>query len=138
MKQAALSLSLAALAAAGLAAPVLAEPRPSPDAQLAKALAGRVPGKPVDCIDPRTNSNTQIIGRTAIVYGSGRTIYLQRPDNARSLQSDDVLVTNLRGSGMLCRLDIVHLHDQTSGFNHGFVGLNAFVPYTRERVAGRE
>lgn len=138
MKQAALTLSLAALAAAGLAAPALAQPPLSPEAQLAKALAGRVPGKPVDCIDPRTNSNTRIISHTAIVYGSGRTIYLQRPDNAGSLQSDDVLVTTLRGSGMLCSLDIVHLHDQTNGFNRGFVGLNAFVPYTRERVAGRE
>jgi len=135
MKKAALILALAALAAP--AAPTLAAPRLAPEAQLAKLLEGRVAGKPVNCIDPRVNSDTQIIDKTAIVYGSGRTIYVQRPDNARALDDDDILVTTLRGTGQLCDLDIVHLHERGGGFYRGFVGLNRFVPYTRQNLATR-
>ena len=106
--------------------------------QLAKALAGRVAGKPVSCIDPRLNSETQIIDKTAILYGSGRTIYVQRPDNASALDDDDILVTELRGSGQLCDIDVVKLHDRSGGWYRGFVGLRKFVPYTRAQTAARD
>ena len=118
-------------AAAALAVPVQAAPRLTPDQELAKALDGRVAGKPVSCIDPRTNSDSRVINKTAIIYGSGRTIYLQKPANATSLRDDDILVTELRGGGQLCDLDIVRLHDRTGGFFRGFVNLEKFVPYTR-------
>jgi len=127
-------LSRAVLAAAltGLvAAPAIAAPRLTPQQELAKVLDGRVAGKPVDCIDPRMNDQTRIIDRTAIVYGSGRTVYLQVPDNASNLHDDDVLVTELRGSGQLCSVDTVKLRSNTGGFYRGFVGLRPFVPYTR-------
>jgi len=139
MIKAILTLPLLALGLCGLAAPAaMAGPRLTPDQQLAKALAGRTAGKPVDCINPRINSDTQIIDRTAIIYGSGRTIYVQQPENARALDRDDMLVTVLRGTGQLCSIDVVHLHDRTMGFNRGFVALNKFVPYTRDRVAARD
>ena len=138
MTKAFLTLPLLALAAAGLALPGAASARPTPEQELAKALAGRVAGKPVDCIDPRVNSSTQVIDHTAIIYGSGRTIYLQQPRDARALNSDDILVTTLTGSNQLCSIDVVHLHDRTMGFNRGFVMLEKFVPYTRERVAARD
>lgn len=118
-------------AAAALAAPVQAAPRLTPDQQLAKALDGRVAGKPVSCIDPRANSDSRVINKTAIIYGSGRTIYLQKPANATSLRDDDILVTELRGGGQLCDLDIVRLHDRNGMFFRGFVNLEKFVPYTR-------
>ena len=129
------AIVLLAAGASLLAAPVMAAPRLTGEARLADILKGRVPGKPVDCIDPRINSDTQIVDGTAIVYGSGRTVYVQRPDNARSLRSDDMLVTTLRGSSQLCSIDVVHLHDRSGGWNRGFVSLNKFVPYTREHVA---
>lgn len=135
MQKAALILPLIALAAT--AVPSAAAPRLSPQEKLDKALAGRVAGKPVNCIDPRTNSDTQIFDKTAIVYGSGRTIYLQVPDNAQSLRDDDMLVTTLHGSGYLCSIDTVRLHDRSGGWYRGFVGLNKFVPYTRVKVAAR-
>ena len=135
MKKAALILALALPA---LAAPALASPRLSPDAQLAKVLAGRTAGKPVNCIDPRINSETRIIDRTAIVYGSGRTVYLQVPDGARALDDSDILVTELRGTGQLCSIDTVRLHDRSGGWYRGFVGLNQFVPYTRVHTARRD
>ena len=125
-----------ALAAAAALTSVSADAgrRLSPAQQLDKALAGRVAGKPVDCIDPRTNTDTQVIDRTAIIYGSGRTIYVQTPDGADSLRDDQVLVTELRGSGQLCSIDVVKLHDRTGGWYEGFVGLNKFVPYTKVAV----
>ena len=134
MKKAVLFLTLAA----GLVAPALAAPRLTPEQQLAKALDGRVAGKPVSCIDPRINNSTRIIDRTAILYGSGRTIYLQQPANAGSLDDNDILVTNLLGSGQLCDVDFVSLHDRNGGWFRGFVALNKFVPYTRVQTAARD
>ncbi len=130
------SKALVGAALAAIAAgPLSAAPRLTPEQQLAKALAGRVAGKPVSCIDPRLNSDTKVIDKTAIIYGSGRTIYLQQPSNAKALDDDDILVTELRGTGQLCSIDIVRLHDRSIGFYRGFVGLNKFVPYTRVAAA---
>ena len=50
--------------------------------------------------------------------------------NARSLDDDDVLVSDIHG-GQVCKLDVVRLHDRTSHFYNGFVGLEQFVPYRR-------
>jgi len=111
--------------------PLVAAPRLTPGQQLDKALAGRVAGKPVSCINPQLNSSTQVIDKTAIIYGSGRTIYLQQPTNPEALDDDDILVTELRGTNQLCSIDIVRLHDRSGGWYRGFVGLNKFVPYTK-------
>lgn len=135
MKKTAL-FSLAIMAAA-LAGPAGAAPRLDPEARLAKILEGRVAGKPVDCINPQVNTETQIVDHTAIVYGWGNTVYLQRPVNAQDLRDDDMLVTYLHGTGQLCSIDVVHLRDRNGGWNRGFVSLNKFVPYTRARVATR-
>jgi len=124
---AAASLVLAPLAASAMAR----APRLTAQQELDKMLAGRVAGKPVACIDPRFNSETRIIEKTAIVYGSGRTIYVQRPNGAEWLTGDPIMVTVLRGTGELCRIDVVRLHDRSGGWSRGWVGLNDFVPYTK-------
>ncbi len=116
-----------------LGAPLAAEakPRLSGEEQLAKALEGRVAGKPVNCINPAYYSSVRIFDKTAIVYETGRTMYVQRPrSGASSLDQNAVLVTNIRGS-QLCSVDIVRLQDRTTFFYRGFVGLGEFVPYTR-------
>jgi hypothetical protein len=128
------TIASALLAGAALAGGSVADARTklTPQEQLDKLLVGRVAGKPVSCISLFDSNNTQIIDKTAIVYGSGRTIYVNRPTNARSLDDDDILVTKIRGANQLCGLDVVNLRDRTSGIYSGFVGLNDFVPYTRE------
>ena len=127
------------LAAAGLLASAAhAAPRLTPEQELAKAVEGRVAGKPVSCIDPRLNANSRVIDRTAIIYGSGRTIYVQQPVNANSLRSDDILVTELFGTSRLCNIDIVRLIDRNGFWFRGFVNLNRFVPYTRIQTASRD
>ena len=106
------------------------------EAKLTAAIAGRVAGKPVSCINLRDVRSSQIIDDTAIVYdaGGGR-LFVNRPRiGAESLDSDDILVTKTYGSE-LCSLDTVNLIDRGSNFSHGFVGLGEFVPYTRVKVA---
>ena len=59
--------------------------------QLAKLLDGREAGKPVDCIPLFTGDNqTTVIDKTAIVYGWGSVIYVNRPTNADSLNSGQI------------------------------------------------
>ena len=108
-----------------------ARPKLTGEQELAEMLHDRVPGKPVDCIDLPMVSSSTVIDKTAIVYQLGSTYYVQRPRvGADSLDSDDILVTRLFSS-QLCSIDTVQLHDRTSGFWRGFVGLDKFVPYGR-------
>ena len=101
------------------------------EAKLAKLLEGRVAGKPVSCIPQRMLESSTTIDGTAIVYRSGRRLYVNRPrSGADSLDSDQILVTRLTGSE-LCNIDTVKLVDRSSGFPEGFVILGDFVPYER-------
>ena len=102
------------------------------EARLTAALAGRVAGKPVDCINLRDIRSSQIIDNTAIVYDTGRgQLFVNRPRvGASSLDNDDILVTKTYGSE-LCSLDTINLIDRGSRFTHGFVGLGEFVPYSK-------
>ena len=101
-------------------------------AELARALEGRVAGKPVDCLNLRDIRSTRIIDRTAILYETtGGTIYVNKPEGgATSLDKWDVLVTDTR-SPQLCNIDIVRLFDTGSHIESGFVNLGEFVPYRK-------
>lgn len=129
---------LAFLVAAGAAlvagTGLQARERLTGEEKLAKQLEGRVAGEPVSCISLTASRETQIIDNTAIVFGRGNVIYVNRPAHPSSLDSDDIMVTRITGS-QLCRLDIVRMHDRSGGFYSGFVGLQDFVPY--RRVAAR-
>ncbi len=75
----------------------------------------------------------EVIDKTALVFGRGRVIYVNRPRDARSLDNDDVMVTDIRTS-QLCRMDVMRQHDRSTFFFSGFVGLEDFVPYRRVAV----
>ena len=128
--------SMAVLALAGAAAvatPASARERLTGEQQLAKMLEGRVAGKPVDCIQLTALNGTTIISKTAIVYETMGTLYVNRPDFPQSLSDDDILVTKT-WSSQLCRLDMVQLYTRGgTSFWHGTVGLNQFVPYTKPK-----
>ena len=118
-------------AAALLAGPALqAKERLTGEQQLAKLLEGRVAERPVSCIPLSRTSDSRIIDKTAIVYDQGNVIYVNRPRYPESLDSDDIMVTELHSS-QLCRLDTVRMHDRSQFFFSGFVGLEDFVPYRR-------
>jgi len=124
-------LSFFALAGVALTTgPAIARERPSGDAKLAKLLEGRVAGEPRSCINTRIHSSSQVIDGTALVYGSGRTIWVNVPSNADDLDDSDILLTRQFGSE-LCRQDIVTTLDRMGGFYTGNVFLSQFVPYTR-------
>jgi hypothetical protein len=125
-------LALAALAAAALPAAASAERR-SPEAQLARALEGRVAGEPTRCIGNLRFTSSRIIDGTAIVYESGGTLWVNRPrGGAQSLDQWDVLVTR-QFANELCSGDVVRLHDSSTFMQTGSVFLGEFVPYRRAR-----
>lgn len=109
-----------------------ARPNPAAEATLAKALEGRVAGKPVDCLYLHDIRSSRIIDGTAILYEtSNRKLYVNRPDSGESfLRRDDILVTDTH-SPQLCSIDIVRLYDSTARMERGSVGLGKFVPYAK-------
>ena len=110
---------------------LLAAPRLTPEAEMARALEGRVAGEPVDCIFLRNVRSSRIIDDTAILYDAGGTIYVNRPRaGGESLDRWDTLVTRTHSS-QLCRVDVVHLYDSASRMQTGIVFLGDFVPYRR-------
>ena len=133
MRSAALILAAGAALLAG--APSLAAEKLTGEAKLAKMLEGRVAGKPTSCIPLFDARDTTVIDKTAIVYDAGGTIWVNRTDNPRSLDSDDIMVTKLH-IGQLCRLDTVELRDRSGFWFTGFVGLEDFVPYRKPAEDG--
>lgn len=133
------SISLAAGVLALTASPAIAHEHGDPDAkpemtkgekELAKLLEGRVAGKPTSCISAYPNENLRVIDGTALVYGRGKTIYVNTTRHPEDIDGDDVLVIRRTGS-QLCRLDNVTTVDRFSGIFSGAIFLTDFVPYTK-------
>ena len=108
-----------------------------PEAELARALEGRVAGEPVSCIDLHRVHSSRIITATAILYDAGSVIYVNRPDNgADSLTQWDTMVTRTP-STQLCNIDTVTMIDRGSHSFSGVVFLGDFVPYRRVSTSSR-
>lgn len=126
------ALAIAALAGiATVAGPAVAKDRLTGQQRLDKMLEGRVAGEPRSCISRVQQGDMTMIDGTALVYGRGKTIWVNVPANPKSLDDNDILVTRQFGSE-LCRMDLVHTIDRSGGFYTGNVFLNDFVPYTRK------
>jgi hypothetical protein len=125
------SLCLAALLAAAAPAFAVQSTQERGEAELAKQIAGLVPGKPVQCISLSQSDGSTIIDGTAIVYrGMGGKLYVNRPRGAEMLREDDIPVQYIYGS-QLCRMDQVKLLDRSTRMERGFANLGDFVPYTK-------
>lgn len=98
--------------------------------ELAKLLEGRTAGEPQRCIRNTPSQRMRTIDDTAYVFGSGRTIYVQRTKHPEDIDDSDVLVMQLWGS-QICRLDQITTIDRFSGFFSGVVFFEDFIPYTR-------
>ena len=139
--------ALIASAALGLlASPLLAGDEPQEEAkaeqemtkgekELAKLLEGRVAGEPVSCISTFGNQNLRIIDETALVYGRGDTIYVNRTKHPDDIDDDEILVIKRFSGSQLCRLDNVTTVDRYSHIFSGVIFLDDFVPYTRVKEA---
>ncbi|WP_137864158.1 MULTISPECIES: hypothetical protein [unclassified Sphingomonas] len=130
MNRISISLLGAALLAT-VATPAVAASRDG-EAELAKAIAGRTAGTPVDCILLRNIRSSRIIDGTAIIYEMNNGVfYVNRPKSgAESLNWTNVLVTDTRSS-QLCSIDTVKLYDTGVRMATGWVGLGEFVPYVK-------
>jgi len=105
--------------------------------ELARAVAGRVAGQPVDCIDLHRVRSSHIIPGTAIVYDTGSVVYVNRPRGGAEQMSDWDIMVNRLYSSQLCSIDTVQLIDQGSRMYSGTVFLGEFVPYRRVATGAR-
>ena len=142
MKRTATSLALASGAAACLAfsaAPAAADDHADEETiemtegekKLAEMLEGRVAGEPQSCIRTRLNNRLRVIDETAYVYGSGKTIYVQRTRHPERIDRDDILVQRRFNASQICKLDIVNTVERSIGIFTGAVFFDDFIPYTR-------
>lgn len=136
VRKIALAGSLAAAIVLG-SSPALAEQSDDDTAEmtkgekrLAKLLEGRVAGEPLNCINRLRGVDLTVIDETALVYGRGHTIYVQRTRHPEDIDDSDVLVSRRFGN-RICRQDIVTTVDRLSGFFNGVVLFKDFIPYTR-------
>lgn len=124
--------ALFAVAALAAAMPAAAA-RENGEARLARLIDGRVPGKPVRCLDGTQRRNLEVVDRTALVFKDGDTYYVNRPAGVRFLTWTDVPVFKIFGDE-LCTHDIVHLRDRSSGLGGASLSMGEFIPY---RHAGK-
>jgi hypothetical protein len=127
-------LTAAALALLASSGAAIAGDKLTGEQKLAKLIDGRVAGKPVSCIPQHLLRDSQVIARTAIVYNSGRRIYVNRTRDPHSLDGDQILVTKT-STGQLCNIDKIDLIDRGSRSWDGFVVLGDFVPYDRVKTS---
>ena len=132
MRRSPTSVAAVLAAAIAVAAPAaMARDTQSGEKELAKLLDGRVAGQPTDCIALHGGSpSSRIIDGTALVFEDGPVIYVNRPGNAQSLRSTD-LITFATSLNQLCRMDIVRTVEQSTHMQTGVVDLTKFVPYRR-------
>ena len=126
-KLAMLALLVAAPAVAGVAKPADGE------AQLARALEGRIAGEPVACVHLSRVRSVRVIDRTALLYDMGGILYVNRPRaGASSLDRSDTIVSRPFGT-RLCSNDTLQMIEPYSRIQSGIVFLGDFVPYRRAR-----
>ena len=129
------TLIYAAVIAGLIGAPIasLSAAKLSPQDKLAKLTAGRVAGKPVDCINLGiTNNESQKIPGIGMAYRQGTTWYVSRFDDCPTLRDDTIVITKLHSS-QLCRGDIADLRMSGANIPVGSCIFGAFTPYTKPR-----
>jgi hypothetical protein len=128
-----LKILVPAALAAGLLAfafPAAASADAKGEAKLAQRLAGRVAGAPVRCLNRTQREHMEVIDRTALVFKDGDTYYVNRPSGVEMLTWSDIPVFKIWGDE-LCKMDIVHLHDRSTGMGGPGMSMNEFIPYKR-------
>lgn len=100
---------------------------------LATALAGRVAGKPTDCIDPQFSDGPQVIDDHTLIYRQGRRIWRNDlPAACPSLNPQSTLIIS-RWGGQLCRNDTFRTIETGSTIPSGICRFGDFTPYDRPK-----
>ena len=128
-----LGLGGAALVGSCATAPDQTTHSPKAQKELTEALAGRTPGKPVNCISNYRTNDMQIIDDWTLLFRDGRTIYVQNPrGGCQGLGiGGNTLVTREFGTTPLCSGDINRTVDLRTGMSAGACVFSPFVPYTK-------
>ncbi|GAA4642740.1 hypothetical protein GCM10023115_07290 [Pontixanthobacter gangjinensis] len=133
-------LTIIAAAAAMLAAPALGAQEQNSgevagqtrgEIKLAEMLEGRIAGEPQSCIRMMPSTDLTVIDGTALVYKSGRTLYVNVTDNPASIDEDDTMVRRTSFASRLCNTDIITKIDRFHGGYTGNVNLGLFIPYRK-------
>lgn len=137
-----MSIRTTVVVAAGAAlltasAATIAKPGHSPKSAeaLAKALAGRTAGPSTRCVPDFRSSDMKIIDDGTIIFGQGKTVYLQRPvGGCPGLGiGGNSLVARQFATNRMCQGDINEVVDVRNGITIGSCVFEDFIPYTRAR-----
>ena len=125
----AIGATLLAASAATIAKP---DHHPKSEA-LAKALAGRAAGPATRCVPNFRSSDMKIIDDGTIIFGEGKTVYLQKPvGGCPGLGiGGNSLVARQFATNRMCQGDINEVVDVRNGITVGSCVFEDFVPYTR-------
>lgn len=123
-------VALIAIALGSCTAPPPSGP-PPPQGPVAE-LVGRAPGRPQNCVPIQQIESLRVPDndRHILLYGSGRTIWVNNLGPECGFGRDDILVTHPFGSSY-CRGDIVRSVDRFSHIPGPACVLSDFIPYTR-------
>jgi hypothetical protein len=103
-------------------------------ADVAEALAGRIAGPPVQCVELRDLRGNRSLDDDSILFeGRGDTVYVNRPPGGCASLRNGRALRTMTNMSRLCRGDIVTVFDTLSGTEYAGCGLGEFVPYRRSR-----
>lgn len=103
------------------------------DRELARALEGRVAGKPADCISSMLGSGPQIIDSHTLLYRQGSRVWRNDLDGGcPGLDEGDTLIIEMHGP-QLCRLDRIRVREPGSSIPGPTCSLGQFTPYTKAK-----
>ena len=102
----------------------------SPEAEYQRLIAGKTPGKPVDCIDTRfTRPSLSAYGDKLIYRVSSKLVYVNdSTGGCQGVARGDVLVTR-QFQSRLCRGDIAQTITVPPAVPTGSCALGSFTPY---------
>jgi len=127
-------IALAALSLASCAQTpeMLARDQADSERALNKALAGRTPGTPVDCIPNDRTQNAQIIDHRSILYSqTGRVIWRNDVgESCPSLRQNATLIVEVYGS-QICRNDRFRVVEPGQTIPSAYCLFGRFTPYTK-------
>ena len=130
------ALAIGAVLIAASAA-TIAKPGHSPKSAeaLAKALAGRTAGPSTRCVPDFRTSDMKIIDDGTIIFGQGKTVYLQRPAGGCPGLGigGNSLVARQFATNRMCQGDINEVVDVRNGITVGSCVFEDFIPYTRSK-----
>lgn len=126
--------TIAVLASAWLAVgPATAEETTGRPSWLSQELAGRVAGKPSDCIFRSRVAGPMLVDRMNILYREhgGRIWRQDLGDSCPSLREDMIIVVVQQSDTRLCRNDRFRPLDRNSRLPGATCSFGRFVPYDR-------